>query len=123
MASHKTQISLWHVLWIAPLCLLLATCIGGCATDSEQAMAYSEPGFVVKPITYYVVNDPQLICVGTGIVPDPWPRNTLACADIRGKINTRRCTIVLPPLVLEASLISYLVEHEELHCLRGAFHP
>lgn len=116
--TNRGLIPLWHFIWIAPLCLALAQCVAGCASDREQAMAYSEPGFVQKPIIYLHVDDPHAACIASGVMREQREgRRIYACADIRSKIDPRHCTIILPK-----NAPRWLVRHEELHCLKGSYH-
>lgn len=104
--------------------LLILPLVASCAMlqsredeERQQAMAYTEVGFVAKPAVAVYVDDPEAACIAMGLARAQAGRRTLACADPYSKILGTVCTMILP-----RKPESWIVAHERLHCERGAWH-
>ena len=117
----------WSLPPVAVASIAIALCVAclmGCATDRELAMAYVQPGHVVKPAVYVYVADPHAACVANGVIPAEHAARLIkvgryieGCTDLYAKINARVATTILP-----FNAPADLREHEELHRLRGSWH-
>lgn len=99
--------------------VLLRTCATPvpALTEYQQAMAYHEPGFRPLPAHVRHVDDPHEMCIALGMRRPPEPYVIRACADPYGDVVPDQCTVILPHRAP-----AFLVEHEILHCKRGAWH-
>ena len=94
---------------------LLILLLAGCVTETDLARNAGTwaPDY---PRVYVYTHDVAAACTAMGA---RYSSTDIVhgCSDAWGKVNYKRCTIVVPP-----NPPQWLVTHEDLHCKYGNFH-